>query len=90
MPVSSGAELTDQSPSTARAVVFRSAIARDISESPRTSSPGVYPGGLGTNVSSGGRTWNHRASNEEGRSGMYIGGGVILLIIIIILLIWLL
>jgi hypothetical protein len=50
----------------------------------------LYPGRPRANVSSGGSAWNQTASNEEGRSGMYIGGGVIVLILIIILLIYLL
>jgi hypothetical protein len=70
-------------------VVSLSAIARDISDLlGRT--PGLYPGRPRANVWLGGSTWNHGASNEEGRSGMYIGGGVIVLILIIILLIYLL
>jgi hypothetical protein len=81
--------LRDRPPATGAAVVSLSTIASDISDLlGRT--PGLYPRRTRANVSSAGSAWNQRASNEEGRSGMYIGGGVILLILIIILLIYLL
>jgi hypothetical protein len=73
-----------------RAVVFRSAIARDISDLLGRRPPVCTRGRTGQTFRQAGERGITGRPSDEGRSGMYIGGGVILLIIIIILLIYLL